>query len=515
MRAESCLGVLFLILGIVACSDDSTNPIVAPETPPIAPTELIISDIAPTRVSLGWRDRSTDEIGFEIERRVAGTAEFVRVDTSAANAASFVDRTVAEGTTYDYRVIAYRDALVSQASNVATATAIQNGAPSTPSDEFPPDGASDIAPDSSFALTWESEDPDGDALTYDVYFGTSFASLTAIATGQTQTEVPLPTALEANKSYFWRVVVKDSKGVSRFARNWSFSTVVDRVSVPFGYSIMGDTQDFVHPGNPIISSAFDIDRYEVTNQQYANYLNRALDLDLIVLSAGTVYDPTGRLPYLDLRLETVNGVDRGDIDSAIYFSRSDSAFIVTDGREDFPVIQVSWYGAIAFADFFRRRLPTEAEWEKAARGTDTELGTRTFFRVDTLVVGIGYPYPWGADPDTRRGNFRASGDPFENVSRVRTTPVGFYDGTVRSGYQTADGASFYGVQDMAGNVWEWCDDWYGPYRNPHDPPAVGQFKVVRGASYNQGIGSAITWNRSHLEPATRDRIVGFRTARLR
>jgi formylglycine-generating enzyme required for sulfatase activity len=64
---------------------------------------------------------------------------------------------------------------------------------------------------------------------------------------------------------------------------------------------------------------------------------------------------------------------------------------------------------------------------------------------------------------------------------------------------------------MSGNVWQWCDDWFDVYHSPHLPPGVGQYKVVRGASYDQLFGSGKTWNRSSVPPLTNDRAIGFRT----
>jgi formylglycine-generating enzyme required for sulfatase activity len=128
------------------------------------------------------------------------------------------------------------------------------------------------------------------------------------------------------------------------------------------------------------------------------------------------------------------------------------------GREKRPVIYVSWNDASAFCQWMiektglKFKLPSEAQWEKAARGTD------------------GREYPWGnQEPDDKLANFSS------NINK--TTPVGSYP----------DGASLYGLLDMAGNVLEWCYDWYGSYRaeyheNPTGPKS-GTIRVIRGGCY--------------------------------
>ncbi|MEZ4655259.1 MAG: SUMF1/EgtB/PvdO family nonheme iron enzyme [Candidatus Eisenbacteria bacterium] len=511
LRPSGILGALVVILAF-GCGSNSTKPQVEPEPAPAAPAELLATDATVARISLSWRDRSTSETGFRVERRISGVGEFARVDTVAANVGTYNDRTVQAETTYDYRVIAYRGSVQSEPSPTATVVATTNASPTTPNTPSPSDGVQSIPSDSLVVLRWTSTDADGDQLVYDVYFGANRLALAQVAQGQSTSELAVPISLEDNRTYFWRVLVHDPKGVSRSSRVWSFSTPIDRVEIPEGRFVMGDTGQFVHPGNPVLTRHYDLDAYEVTNQQFANFLNRSLESRQVTIRRGTVWDITGLIPYADLAEESVGGIQYGDVDSSIYFDPQDSVFAVTVGRENFPVVQVSWYGADAFAQSISRRLPTESEWEKAARGISTELGVNVYIDRDTLVVGLGYPYPWGEEPAVDFGNFDGSGDPYENFSRVRATPVGFYDGQVHSGYQTGDGASPYGAYDMAGNVWEWTADWFGLYGDPHSPPRSGSFKVVRGSSFDKGIQSARTWNRSLIAPDVRDRTVGFRTA---
>jgi len=136
------------------------------------------------------------------------------------------------------------------------------------------------------------------------------------------------------------------------------------------------------------------------------------------------------------------------------------------GFDQHPAVNVSWDGADAYCRRSGRRLPSEAEWEKAARGPDGSI------------------YPWGnAAPTGQLANFadQSSGSSSpENDGFAHSSPVGSY----------LAGASPYGALDMAGNVWEWVSDWYdanyyanSPAVNPQGP-ATGSFRVLRGGSWN-------------------------------
>jgi len=128
-------------------------------------------------------------------------------------------------------------------------------------------------------------------------------------------------------------------------------------------------------------------------------------------------------------------------------------------KDDHPMVMVTWTDASAYAKWAGMSLPTEAQWEKAARGTEGRI------------------YPWGNTWDAEKCNNYESG-------AKQTKPVGSY----------TSGASPYGCMDMAGNVWEWCSDWYdrdyyksGPSRNPTGPKD-GSCRVLRGGGWGSNGG---------------------------
>ncbi|MDD4554780.1 MAG: DUF1566 domain-containing protein [Bacteroidales bacterium] len=290
---------------------------------------------------------------------------------------------------------------------------------------------------------------------------------------------------------------------------------VDEVSIPGGEYQMGDHFGFFDPNHPsdeipihlVRVDSFNMARKETTNQQFLQFLSDYLSQGLIEVRNNIVYVA-------------------GDTEKVCYTTQYEpwysigfdgSVFFVSDFRGNHPMVGVMWSGAALYCNwlsqengleecydpatwtcYFERngfRLPTEAEWEYAGRGGN----------LDPYLN-----YPKGNTIIANEANIPQSGDPYETGPYPQTTPVGFYDGSLRtkadfnwpgsaSSYQTTDGANGFGLYDMQGNVWEFLNDWYGQnyysgssYDNPKGPesgfimPDGKPYRGMRGGNWYNG-----------------------------
>lgn len=275
------------------------------------------------------------------------------------------------------------------------------------------------------------------------------------------------------------------------------SLAEDMVPIPCGIFEMGDSCNEGNigeqPVHTVTMSAFYMNKYETTNAQYCQFLNSALSQGLIGVIDGVVYEAgsgTPTYPYCDT--STSSGY------SQISFSNNTFTVRTKGGRSmaNDPMVEVSWCGAVVYCNWRSQQeglqpcydlstwncdfnkngyhLPTEAQWEYAARG------------------GLsGKRFPWGDTITHNRANYHSSTQyGYDQSSTLGYHPTwndGIYPYTSPAGWFAANG---YGLYDMAGNVWEWCNDWYGSYSSvaQTDPtgPTTGGIRVLRGGYWRDG-----------------------------
>lgn len=256
--------------------------------------------------------------------------------------------------------------------------------------------------------------------------------------------------------------------------------------VPAGHFLSG-----AHNTDTVVEYDYEIMVNDVTNAQYAAYLNRAL-------AAGKVKRVDNRiLGYYPGDVFHAHRhearIDAGDwlhipLDSPdVRLAYANDTFSVKPPFANHPMTMVTWFGAQAYCTFNGGSLPTEAEWEKAARGTD------------------GRPYPWGSDIAAHNANYYKSRDPFERTvgGLGVTTPIGFYNGNTYDGYATVNSPSPYGVYDMAGNVWQWTAD---IHEGVH-------YRYLYGGSKGTYEYNLRVWTRNSAGPDYASPEVGFRCVR--
>jgi formylglycine-generating enzyme required for sulfatase activity len=199
-----------------------------------------------------------------------------------------------------------------------------------------------------------------------------------------------------------------------------------------------------YPQHKVYLSDYYIDKYEVKNSDYCIFLNE-------------------KNTHRGSQGEWWIVID----DQNCLIELKEGLYKPKTGSDNYPVISVTWEGASAYATWMGKRLPTEAEWEKGAKGTRGNL------------------YPWGMEWFADMCNNQSM-----NIPGLLSEMINFYQGRgILPCGSFPGGASDYGIMDMAGNVREWCYDWYNedyykssPYKNPKGPK-TGTYKTLRGGSW--------------------------------
>jgi formylglycine-generating enzyme required for sulfatase activity len=224
---------------------------------------------------------------------------------------------------------------------------------------------------------------------------------------------------------------------------------VELVLIPAGEFTMGhkDSYDTL-PVRRMNLPVFYIDKYEVTNKRYKRFI------DATGYKVPWSQDPAVAEYVWDWRKR-----------------------MYPEGKGDDPVVFVNWEDAKAFCAWAGKSLPTEAQWEKAARGIN------------------GKPYPWGNSWEAKKANTSESGV-------KQTAPFGSFK----------DDVSEYGVHDLAGNVSEWVEEWFAPY--PGNPMTNyeerNKYKILRGGSWDYGHSIANGYHRQYALPQSQMAAIGFR-----
>ena len=309
------------------------------------------------------------------------------------------------------------------------------------------------------------------------------------------------------RGYWWSPIIKGSSYIWNSLYLYSNSSTLSRFSNPndYSFSVRCVKDDSTNPlniptalipagtftmGSPttevrrysdetqhtVTLSAFRMSKYEITNSQYAAFLNAKGIGSNGIWAAAPLY-----------KTQTLIYASSGSYDWSLHYTNN--KWVPVTGYETSPVIDVTWYGATEYASYVGGTLPTEAQWEYACRaGTTTPFNTGNF--LTNLQANYNWAYPYNGGTNTA------------TTYPGKTQPVGTY------------APNAYGLYDMHGNVWEWCADWYGTYpataqTNPTGA-ATGSYRVNRGGSWYAYAQDCRSADRSGGRPDDDGGTGGFR-----
>ncbi len=353
-------------------------------------------------------------------------------------------------------------------------------------------------------IYYDVADADGDALTVEIQVsndnGTTYSVPAFTFTGAVGSGVT-PGANRAavwNAGFDWDGQYSAQTRVKVTAHD-GLAPPAGMVYVPLGTFSMGSTAVNESPIHNVFTDAFFMDRFEVTSALFSNVRTWAAS-NGYTMSGGTAAGqshPIVSISWYDM-VKWCNARSQKEGLTPCYYTDDAQTLIYKAGNTSITNAQVKWT-----ANGYR--LPTEAEWEKAARGGNTQLN-----------------YPWGNSLSNFNANYSSSGDPYEGGNPA-TAPVGYYNGSqIPVG---PDMANSYVIYDMSGNVHEWCWDWYGSsyYSDPNagsNPrgSSPSTYRVIRGGGWGDGAGSSSSSSmrcafRGLANPLNSGNSFGFRCVR--